>query len=152
MFKRSNAKLDRLKTIPLLENCGTKELRAVSENAEVVTYDAGTVLIEEGSLSNSVFVIVEGTAVVTKDDETLATVGSGTVLGEAALLDYWVPPSGEKPKYDSGRRTATVTVSDDGPLEALTIEPRNFETLRNDAPAVAQRLLSGLNERFQEEG
>lgn len=152
MFKRSNEALDRLKTIPLLANCRTKELRAIDDNAEVVTYDPSTVLIEEGSLSNSLFLIVEGSAVVTKGDETLATVGPGTVLGEAALLDYWVPPSGEKTKYDSGRRTASVTVADDAPIEALTIELRNFEVLRSDAPAVAQLLLSGLNKRFQDEG
>lgn len=151
MFKRSNPNVERLKAVGLFKGLGDREIRATGEHAEFTTYEPGATFIEEGELSSSVYLIVEGSAIVTRDSEVLATIGAGTVLGEAALLDYWKPPSGETAKYDAARRTATVTATKDAPLEVLSFEPRAFEQLRGDAPAVAQRLLSGLNKRFQDD-
>lgn len=151
MFKRSNPKVDRLKAIGLFEGLGDRDLRATSEHAEFTTHEPGATLVEEGELSSSVYLIVEGSAIVTRESDVLATIGAGTVLGEAALLDYWEPPSGEKARYDAARRTATVTATKNAPLEVLSFEPRAFERLRDEAPAVAQRLLSGLNKRFPDD-
>ena len=149
MFKRSNPKVERLNEVGLFQGLGDRELRAASKHAEITTYEPGATLIEEGALSSAVYVIIDGSAVVTQGSEELATIGAGTVLGEAALLDYWKPPSGEQAKYDSARRTATVTASSDSQLEILSFEPSAFERLRDEAPAVAQRILAGLNKRFQ---
>lgn len=151
MFKRSNGMADRLSGIGLFEGLGDRELRAAGKHAEFTTYEPGATLIEEGELSSSVYVIVEGSAVVTQGSEMVATIGTDTVLGEAALLDFWKPPSGEAAKYDNARRTATVTASPDTSLEVLSFEPSAFERLRDEAPAVAQRILAGLNKRFQDD-
>lgn len=151
MFKRPNRNVDRLRDIGLFEGLGDRDLRAAAELAEFSTYEPGATLVEEGSLSSSVYVIVDGSATVTRDSEVLATIGAGTVLGEAALLDFWKPPSGEQARYDAARRTATVTATQDAPMEVLSFEPKAFERLRGETPAVAQRLLAGLNKRFQDD-
>lgn len=151
MFKRSNPNAERLSGVGLFQGLGDRELRAAGKHAQFTTYEPGATLIEEGALSSAVYVIVDGSAVVTQGSEELATIGPDTVLGEAALLDFWEPPSGEKAKYDTARRTATVTASPDSQLEVLSFEPSAFEQLRDEAPAVTQRLLAGLNKRFQDD-
>jgi CRP-like cAMP-binding protein len=151
VFKRADAKLDQLAGIPLLQDCGRSELRTVSEIASVVTYEPGSVLIDEGSLGSEVFVIMDGSVVVTRDGTTLATLEPGAVLGEAALLDWWSPPRHQDSTYASGRRTASVTASADAAVEVLVFEPRSFEELRAKVPGVARQLLSDVGRRFRKD-
>ncbi|MFO7960221.1 MAG: cyclic nucleotide-binding domain-containing protein [Nitriliruptoraceae bacterium] len=151
MFKRRKTPSQRLQTIPLLEGCSQKELQTLAERSSLRTYDAGSVLVEQDSPSAEMFLIVDGSVVVTDEAEALATLGAGTVLGESAILDWWLPPKDRRSKYETGRRTATVTASSDAPVEAVVIEPAGFERLRDEAPGVARRLMEELRRRVRDD-
>lgn len=64
---------------------------SIVERSQLLTIPEGTVIIEEGSDSEEMYVVVEGDLVVTKhstDKEvTLARIGPGEVVGEIALLE-----------------------------------------------------------------
>jgi CRP-like cAMP-binding protein len=79
-----------------------------------VTFDDGDVLCDEGHVGREAFIIVSGTAEVSRGDEVLATVGPGDIVGELALL-------GE------GRRTASVTAVE--PVRALVMSPQEFASV-----------------------
>ena len=53
----------------------------------------GEMIFEEGALGSSCYLVVEGTIVITKRlesgmEQTLATLGSGELLGQIALIDH----------------------------------------------------------------
>ena len=109
-----------------------------------MSYEPGGVVIEEGGFSHHFFVVVDGSVEVTHDETLLATVSEGSVLGEAALLDWWTPPRDQRADFESGRRTASVTGSADQPVKMLVFDQRAFEDLRETAPAVAFRLIDAV--------
>jgi len=147
--KKADPKLDRLRSIPLLQGCTQGQFETVAELSALRTYEPRDVLIEEDAPSSALFVIVDGSVEVTGDGGILANLGAGSVLGESAILDWWVPPKGERSQYETGRRTATVTASADAPVEALVIEPAGFERLRTEVPGVARRLVDEIRQRFR---
>ncbi len=149
VFRRNRAQIDRLAEVPILQDCNRSELKTVSELSSVVTYEPGSVLIEQDSLGNEVFVIVDGSVVVDRDGDELARLEPGTVLGEASLLDWWTPPRHKESTYASGRRTASVTASDGGPVDVLVFEARGFEELRAKVPSLASKLLYEVGKRFR---
>jgi len=89
--------------------------RAVAESLTTpVSFPAGRVLCREGELGREAFVLVSGTAVVTRAGAVVAEVGPGDVVGEGALLgDGW--------------RNATVTAAT--PVTALVMSTREFSSL-----------------------
>lgn len=151
MFKRRKTPSPQLQKLPLLEGCSQQELQHLAELSSMRTYDASSVLVEQDSPSAEMFLIVDGSVVVTNEAETLATLGPGTVLGESAILDWWLPPKDRRSKYETGRRTATVTASSQAPVEAVVIEPAGFERLRHEAPGVARRLMDELRRRVRDD-
>ena len=68
-----NAKLEALKRAPLFEGLTKKELAELARATTSSTVPAGTVLCREGSLGNEFFVVVDGSAEVTRDGTVLAT-------------------------------------------------------------------------------
>lgn len=125
---------------PLLEGCSQGQLETVAELSTLRTYQPDGVLIEEAAPSAALFAIVDGSVVVTGDDGVLATLGRGSVLGESEILDWWVPPKGERSRCETGRRTATVAATAEAPVDALAIDPAGFERRRDEVPEGARRL------------
>jgi len=101
VFKRRKTPSERLQANPLLEGCWQQELRTLAELSSLRTYAAGSVLIEQDSPSAEMFLIVDGSVAVTNETEALATFGAGTVLGESAILDRWLPPKDRRSKYET---------------------------------------------------
>jgi Cyclic nucleotide-binding domain len=89
---------EQLAEVPLFESLSAAELKAIAAPSELRQEDAGAILVGEGSLGYSLFVIQSGSANVTSRGKILTALGPGDFFGEIALL-------GE------GVRTATVTAS-----------------------------------------
>jgi CRP/FNR family cyclic AMP-dependent transcriptional regulator len=121
--------LDELASVPLFSLCSKKELQAVAKATDEMELPAGRVLCEQGSTGREAFIILEGTAVVTRNDQQVAIAGPGTCVGELALLDH-------------GPRTATVTAQTD--LRVLVLGVREFASMLDDAPTIARKLLRSL--------
>lgn len=80
------------------------ELQAIMKYFEIISFSPGEIVIGEGDLSPSFFIILEGTVNVTVNQNGkevfICCIGAGDIFGEAAM-------------FLKVKRTATVTVSED---------------------------------------
>jgi len=79
--------IEHLAQVPLFSALSRKELNLVARRAEDVVVPAGKVLVSEGETGQQFFVIMSGTATLTRRGRKIATLGPGDAFGELALLD-----------------------------------------------------------------
>jgi len=132
---RAERVVDRLRQVPLLEGIDESELVRIAPLSDEIEVAAGAVLTEEGTPGADFYIILTGTATVTRQGHKLATLGPGSFFGEVAVLTH-------------GLRTATVTA--DLPMKLLRLDERRFRTLLSTAPAISQKLLEGLAARLKD--
>jgi CRP/FNR family cyclic AMP-dependent transcriptional regulator len=128
-----NAKLEALRRAPLFEGLAKKELAALARATDELTVPAGTVLCREGSLGSEFFVVVDGTAEVTRGGKVLATRSNGDFFGEIALIV-------------TTKRTATVTATSE--LRCFVLTSRAFRGVLADNPRVERKVSQALAERL----
>ena len=114
-----DAWLDHLAQVPLFAECDKRQLQQVAAAAVEISIDPGKVLVREGEPGHECFVIVSGTATVSRDGSTIANLGPGAVVGELAPLT-------------GGVRTATVTA--DSAMEVLVIAQRELMASSRRSP------------------
>lgn len=131
---RSNVS-DHLSQVPLFSACSKKELAIIAKATDELTLPDGHVLVTQDETSREAFVIVEGKAVVKRNNRNVAEVGPGAMIGELGLLDR-------------GPRTATVVA--DGEVDVLVIAPREFAALLDDVPTITHKLLKSLAGKVRE--
>jgi CRP/FNR family transcriptional regulator, cyclic AMP receptor protein len=132
---RRDAFLDHLAEVSLFSALSRKDLQLVAKASEDVRVDAGRVLMSEGSAGTEFFVIIQGTAKVTRHGRKVATLGPGQAFGELALLDR-------------APRNATVTA--ETPMELVVLGQRQFGAIIDEAPGFARKLLSAMASRLRE--
>src|SRR5215218_1205027 len=115
-----------LKHVPFFSGLSRRELAAVAQQADEVDVRPGKVLAREGEIGQEFFVIESGTADVTRDGTTLASLGPGDFFGEIALLD------------GDARRTATVIATSQMALVVLT--RASFRALDLEHPQLHARV------------
>ena len=130
-----DAWLNHLAQVPLFSECDKKQLQHVAAATIEVQVEAGKVLVREGDPGHECFVILEGSATVTRKGVDIATLGAGDVVGELAPLT-------------GGNRTATVTA--DTAMDVLVIGQREFAGLLDEVPGLAVRVLQNLAHRMVE--
>jgi len=130
---RRDAKIELLKRIPLFSGCSKSELRALASSADELDLRDGTVLTREGRPGREFFVLISGTAQVTKDGKEIAQLGAGQWVGEIALLT-------------NAPRTATVTAT--SAMDVLVITDRRFRTVVETMPSIALKILSSVGDRL----
>jgi uncharacterized protein len=69
-----------------------KEIRMASENSDVRVYQAGDIIFEEGDRGSDMFIVQDGSVIVTKKvlggkDLVLGTLERGDFFGEMSLLE-----------------------------------------------------------------
>lgn len=62
-----------------------KHLKAIARDSSVRTFYEGATIVQEGQQAANCFVIVEGSAAVTKHGLPVAVLGPGDVIGESAM-------------------------------------------------------------------
>ena len=126
-----------LRGLPYFSDLPQGLLDQVCRESESIHVDAETTIIEEDSLSEDMFVIVEGELRVTKQgtdrEVVLATLGPGEVVGEIALLD-------------NAPRTASVTTI--SPSSLIRIPANAFEDLIEDS-RVVRRMFRTVTSRLR---
>ncbi len=130
---RRDAKIELLKRAPLFQGCSKSELRALARSADELDLRQGTVITREGRPGREFFVLISGTASVTKNGEQVAELGAGDWFGEIALLT-------DTP------RTATVTAT--SPVDVLVVTDRSFRTVVETMPSIALKILSSVSARL----
>ena len=132
---RRDAFIDHLQQVPLFAACSRKDLQLVARRAEDVRVAAGKTLVSEGETGHEFFVILEGTAKVSRQGRKVATIGPGSAFGELALLE-------------KAPRNATVTAETD--MELVVLGQREFAGLVDEVPGFARKLLTGMAKRLRE--
>ena len=127
-----DALADLFQQIPLFAGCTKKDLKLVLSQAERVHVHPGQVLISEGQTGREFFMVLEGTATVSRRGRKVTTLGPGQSFGELALLD-------------PAPRNATVTASTD--MELVVLGQREFAKIVDATPGFARSLLSGMAQR-----
>ena len=128
-----NTKMDLLKRVPLFSGCSKKELSSLALSADEIDLRDGHVLTREGRPGREFFVLIEGTARVTRKGRTLTDLEGGDWFGEIALLT-------DTP------RTATVTAT--SPVHTLVITSRSFRRVVETMPSIAVKVLASVGERL----
>ncbi len=123
-----------LQGVPWFSACTEDQLRQVARIAERLHIQAGEVILREGRLGRELFVILEGTATVTRAGRVVNVRHAGDYFGELAAIEA-VP------------RSATVTATTD--LDVLIIGPREFEAMM-EIPGFRNALLAGMSRRIRE--
>ena len=128
-----------LANIPLFSCLGEPDLRVLEENSSVKTFPRRSILINEGDLTNSLYVIERGRVKVYLGDESgkeivLATHGPGEYFGELALLD------------NAPRSASVMTLTE---VSTVIITKQEFDALLEKHPHIAGLLLKGLTQRLR---
>jgi CRP/FNR family transcriptional regulator, cyclic AMP receptor protein len=115
-----------LASVPLFAHCNARQLDHVIKVVDEVVIPAGTAFVKEGHIGREMFIIIEGTAEVTRDGRSLAKLGPNDFVGELAVLRR-------------SPRNATVTATTD--LTVLVLTANAVEPLLDDIPGLAKALL-----------
>jgi CRP/FNR family cyclic AMP-dependent transcriptional regulator len=124
MFK--NAYHEHLRKVPLFANLDRQELDALGLLATELSFPPGEVLLRQGERAHEMFIVLDGTLVVTRDDVYIADIGPGGFAGEMALLT-------------DSPRNATVTAKSD--VRLLHVDARSLQTLLQSIPEIAVKML-----------
>jgi CRP/FNR family cyclic AMP-dependent transcriptional regulator len=126
-------KAEELRSLPLFAQLDDDALRELSVWLDEVKVSEGKHLVDEGDYAYDLFVIVEGSAEVTREGEPLAELGPGDFFGEMGVLS------------DEGRRNATVVAK--SPMKLLTLASYDVDRMKKKAPEMLDRLKSAIEER-----
>jgi CRP/FNR family transcriptional regulator, cyclic AMP receptor protein len=127
------AAVDDLAGVALFDSLDAAQLEELASWFHVQNAGEGLRLVGEGAPGYTFFVILDGTAEVTADGDSLAALGPGDFFGEIAIL-------GE------GRRTATVTST--SPVRMLVLFGTEFRKLELAHPSVADEIVTAMNSRL----
>jgi CRP-like cAMP-binding protein len=128
----------KLPTIPIFSDLSQSAFVALAEGMNFIRKEKDEVLVREGEVGDSFFVIATGRVRVTKRDETgsevmLAHLGEGAFFGEMALLS-------------GAPRAATITA--DEPCEILELKAQVLMELCGQYPNVAESLKKFYRQRL----
>ena len=87
-MRSSNPKLDALRSLDLFDGVRTRDLRDLALRVDEADLAPGEVLIEQGHLHRHAYVVVSGRLEVVVDGDVVATVGTGSIVGERAALNH----------------------------------------------------------------
>jgi CRP-like cAMP-binding protein len=134
LFTRdTDSKVKALQRASLFEGLSKEELEELAKRTDDVDFSAGKVLCREGESGGEFYVITEGEADVTRDGESIATLGEGDFFGEVSLVQ-------------DSPRNATVTATT--PLRAFVLTRGRFLHLMDDSPGVDRKVMHALAKRL----
>ncbi len=124
-----------LSKVPLFANLSGRQLKKVSKAALEDRYDEGAVIVRQGGRTETMFVILEGTVRIVRDERTIARRSVGEFFGEIAVID--------------GRRRAGTVIAET-PLWCLVFDRRELKEMVMGDPAAAWSMLEALASRVRE--
>jgi CRP-like cAMP-binding protein len=127
--------IDHLQNVALFKGCSRKDLQSVARRSENRRVEAGTTIVTEGENGNEFFVIIDGSARVSRQGRKITTLGPGSGFGELALL-------GNAP------RNATVVADSD--MELVVLDEPEFAQLLDEVPGFALKMLRSTARRLRE--
>jgi CRP/FNR family cyclic AMP-dependent transcriptional regulator len=124
-----------LSGVELFAGLTKKEAGKVLQFMRDLNFGAGKVMVQEGDNGGRFFLIVSGTAVVTRNGRRVRKLGPGDSFGDIALID-------------GGPRSATVTA--ETPITTMSLAIWNFKAALLENPSITYKLLLVLCKRLRE--
>lgn len=121
--------VDLLDRTRLFAGLRKKDVLAIIGSAKEVEHSQGRVIIVEGVPGVGFHLILEGTAMVSRNGRKLRMIGPGESFGDIAVID-------------GGPRSASVRA--ETPLRVLSLPPWQFKALLLEHPLIAYKLLVKL--------
>ena len=84
---------DRLRPLPLFTRLSDEELARVDAVVDEIEVPPGYVLLRQGDPARDAFVVLAGRGDLVVDDNPVATIGPGSIVGDVALLDFGPQPA-----------------------------------------------------------
>jgi len=125
--------LQHLASVPLFSKCTKRQLEEIGKVATALILPAGKVLACQGDVGFEMFILLDGTASVTRDGQRVATLTAGDAVGELAVI------SGHP-------RNATVVAETE--LQILDLTHAGLDQLLDDIPGLAKHLLYEVTARL----
>jgi CRP-like cAMP-binding protein len=123
-----------LARLGIFRDFSTAELSSVAETLDVATFREGELVIRKGQENNSFYIIVEGEAAVSIDDEQRGILVRGSFFGEVSAL------LGEP---------ATADILTRSPLRCLVVAAHDLEHFLVSNPRIMFRVLQIEARRLQ---
>ncbi len=131
---RKDAKIEKLRAVPLFAECSNAELGQIASVADEMSFRPGRTLIKEGARGREFIVVLDGTVEVKRKGRRIPLKG-GDFFGEMALIT-------------DAPRNATVTTTSD--VRALVVTDRAFQTLLKESPSIQRKILAALAARVDD--
>ena len=124
-----------LKSVTMFQNIPAENLSRIAAIAEERDVADGTVLMREGEIGESLFVVMTGAIRIHRGENTLTVFGRGDCLGEMAVLD-------------SSPRSASATATSKSTL--LEIDQASFYEVMEAHPEIMHEIVRLLTRRLRE--
>jgi CRP-like cAMP-binding protein len=124
--------VERLRRLDLFGDLDYHDLAQIARWVREVHAEPGEVLFEQGTIPYEMFVIESGDVEVVRDDETLATLGAGELVGEMSLLLQ-------------ERRMATVRAAT--AVSAVAIPAEDLAEMKAEMPEILDAIRGVMEER-----
>ena len=83
----TDPKLTALRSIDVLRDLSSRQLRDLASNVDEVMVDAGEILIQEGQLNRHAYFVESGSMSIEVGGEHIATVADGSIVGERTAIE-----------------------------------------------------------------
>lgn len=123
-------RFETLQQIYIFHHVTFRELSKLMSVMNIVHYDAGETVIQEGSTSNQLYIVLEGKLSISRGKKEIRVLGSGDHVGEMALLS------------DQPRSATAITTE---PTRLLMVERDDLFKLMREEPVIGVKLLWNLS-------
>src|SRR2546425_9184624 len=120
--------------VPLFAHLSKRQLRDVLEQTSEYEYDQGDMIVKDGTLGHTLFVLIDGKAHVQKGNRTVARLSPGDFFGEIGVLD---------------RRPRAASVVADSPVTCLGLHRDDLRKVLAEEPQIACAMLRALAGRLR---
>ena len=121
--------------VPMFSDFSKRHLQRLAKATDELTFAPGEAVVREGDLGETLFVVLEGEAKVTRGAKKVGAVVPGDFFGELAAID-------------AEPRTASVVAVTQ--LRVLRLFRRHLMALLRDEPQVTFKLLDGIVRRLRQ--
>jgi CRP-like cAMP-binding protein len=131
--------VETLRGLPLFAGLPTARLKLIAYTAEVVRFESGETLVQQGDVADAVYITVQGEVEVwVADDEGheihVVTLGPPNLIGEIAVIA-------------KSRRTTTVRAK--GKVVTFKIAANVFLDLVRSSPEISMQVMMELAKRLE---
>jgi CRP-like cAMP-binding protein len=121
--------------VPLFSQCSKKDLQTIARNLEVMDVPEGARIVSQGDAGKAFYVLLDGSAIVSRNGQRVGELLPGDYFGELAILD-------------PAPRNADVVAQTPVTVARLLVTP--FRQMLREVPAMNERLLAGLARRLRD--